>query len=143
MCISTGYLLFIYVYLFIDPPSLIISPVRMTVNQTDRVSITCTVFAVPPPQITWTDDREEANIPLTPIQDTISITETDSDNTRTSVLTFSSIVKLNESNYTCTAVNNVTNVINAVDQGTSSITVQGMLCILSLLGLEINFRRPI
>lgn len=113
-------------YLSIDPPSLIISPVRMTVNQTDRVSITCTVFAVPHPEIMWTDDREETSISLTPIQDTISITETDSGNTRTSVLTFNSIIKLNESNYTCTAVNNVTNVISALDQGTSSITVQGM-----------------
>ncbi|XP_019853400.1 PREDICTED: hemicentin-1-like [Amphimedon queenslandica] len=120
------------------PPSLIISPVQMIVNQTDRVSITCTVFAVPHPQITWTDDREGTSIPLTPIQDIVSITETDSGNTRTSVLTFNSIVKLNESNYTCTAVNNVTNVINALDQGTSSITVQVRATVTSLVGFTLH-----
>lgn len=113
-------------FLFItDPPSLVISPVNMIVNQTDIVTITCTVFASPPPLITWTDERD--NMPLSSLQDVISISETGSGNIRTSVLTFHSIVKANESNYTCMAVNNVTNIINTVEQATSSITVQGML----------------
>ena len=95
----------------------------MIVNKTDRVSITCTVFALPLPVITWTDDRNNAVI--TPIDNVISIEQMDSGNTRTSVLTFSSIVKANESNYTCSAVNNVTNIISTADTGTSSLTVQG------------------
>lgn len=115
-------------YLFLslsDPPSLSISPTAETVNQTDQVSITCTVFAIPPPEITWTDDRDGTDI--TSQEEVIEITETDVDNTHTSVLTFLSIVKANESNYTCTAVNNVTNIINSVNVATSSLTVQGIL----------------
>lgn len=108
-----------------DPPSLSISPIAETVNQTDQVSITCIVFAIPPPEITWTDDRDGTDI--TSQEEVIEITEIDVENTHTSVLTFLSIVKANESNYTCSAVNNVTNIINSIDMATSSLTVQGIL----------------
>ena len=110
-----------------DPPSLQVSPLSMTVNQTDIVPLTCTVFALPRPVITWTDDRDDAVITLT--DGVISIMEESlGNNTFMSVLTFLNIVKANESNYTCTAVNNVTNIIGAVDEGTSSLIVQGMFC---------------
>ena len=109
---------------FLDPPSLTISPITKTVNQTDIVPITCTVFALPRPEITWTDERDDSII--TPIDDIITIEEEMiATNTFTSVLTFLNIVKVNESNYTCTAVNNVTNAINTTEQATSSLTVQG------------------
>lgn len=96
----------------------------MVVNQTDEVPLTCTVFALPRPEITWTDDR--GDIVITPIDGVISIMEESlGNNTYSSVLSFLSIVKANESNYTCTAVNNVTNIIDAVESGNSSLTVQG------------------
>ena len=82
------------------------------------------MFALPRPEITWTDERDYSII--TPIDDIITIEEEMiAINTFTSVLTFQNIVKVNESNYTCTANNNVTNAINAIEQATSSLTVQG------------------
>ena len=82
------------------------------------------MFALPRPEITWTDERDDSII--TPIDDIITIEEEMiATNTFTSVLTFQNIVKVNESNYTCTANNNVTNAINAIEQATSSLTVQG------------------
>ena len=82
------------------------------------------MFALPRPEITWTDERDYSII--TPIDDIITIEEEMiAINTFTSVLTFQNIVKVNESNYTCTANNNVTNAINATEQATSSLTVQG------------------
>ena len=91
---------------------------------TDTVSITCSVFALPPPTITWTDDR---NSSVVANGGRFSILQTDSGNTRTSILTFNGILKQDESNYTCTAVNNVTNAISTLEQGGSIITVQGMI----------------
>ncbi len=111
-------------FFFLDPPSLSVIPVSKTVNQTDVVPLTCTVFALPRPEITWTDNR--GDIVINPLEGVISITENSLDaNTYSSVLTFLSIVKANESNYTCTAVNNVTNAIGAIDRTSSSLIVQG------------------
>ena len=91
---------------------------------TDTVSITCSVFALPPPTMTWTDDR---NSSVVANGGRFSISQTDSGNTRTSILTFKGILKQDESNYTCTAVNNVTNAISTLEQGGSIITVQGTI----------------
>lgn len=100
-------------------------PLAIVVNQTDTVPITCTAFAVPRPEFTWTDIRGDAVV--TPLDGVISIVESSvGNNTYTSVLTFLGIVKANESNFTCTVVNNVTNVIGTVESGSSSLTVQGM-----------------
>lgn len=90
---------------------------------TDTVSITCSVFALPPPTITWTDDR---NSSVVASGGRFSISQTDSGNTRTSILTFNGILKQDESNYTCTAVNNVTNAIGVPESGGSIVIVQGM-----------------
>jgi hypothetical protein len=119
------------------PPSVTISPVIMTVNQTDTVAITCEVFATPRPDITWTDVRN--NSVITPLDGVISIQETTpSDNVVVSILTFVSINKFNESNYTCTAVNNITNIIGSPEKATSSLTVQVLATITSLVGLTLH-----
>ena len=81
------------------------------------------MFALPPPTITWTDDR---NSSVVAHGGRFSISQTDSGNTRTSILTFNGILKEDESNYTCTAVNNVTNVINVPENGGSITIVQGI-----------------
>ena len=109
----------------LDPPSVTVTPLSQVVNMTDTVTITCSVFALPPPTITWTDDR---NSSIVLPGGRFSITQSDSGNTRTSILTFNGILKEDESNYTCTAVNNVTNVIGAVENGGCIITVQGEVC---------------
>ena len=106
----------------IDPPSVTVTPLSQVVNMSDTVTITCTVFALPPPTITWTDDRNSA---IVLPGGRFSITQSDSGNTRTSILSFNGILKEDESNYTCTAVNNVTNVIGALRRGSSILKIQG------------------
>ena len=109
--------------LSLDPPSVTVSPLSQVVNMTDTVSITCSVFALPPPTITWTDDRNSSGVAS---GGRFSISQTDSGNTRTSILTFNGILKQDESNYTCTAVNNVTNAIGEPESDGSIVIVQGM-----------------
>ena len=116
---------FYFFFSLSDPPSVTVTPLSQVVNMTDIVSITCSVFALPPPTITWTDDR---NSSVVTHGGRFSISQTDSGNTRTSILTFNGILKEDESNYTCTAVNNVTNVINVPENGGSITIVQG-ICI--------------
>ena len=108
----------------IDPPSVTVTPLSQVVNMSDTVTITCTVFALPPPTITWTDDRNSA---IVLPGGRFSITQSDSGNTRTSILSFNGILKEDESSYTCTAVNNVTNVIDAIEEVSGQITVQGLM----------------
>ena len=120
-CLNNIYICILYLS---DPPSVTVTPLSQVVNMSDIVTITCTVFALPPPTITWTDDR---NSSIVLPGGRFSITQSDSGNTRTSILSFNGILKDDESNYTCTAVNNVTNVIGAVEQGGSTVTVQGNL----------------
>ena len=45
----------------------------------------------------------------------------------TSNLTIVNVLKHDETNYTCVAVNNVTNLLDSPENATSSLTVQGML----------------
>ena len=106
-----------------DPPSVAVDPEEQVVNQTDRVTITCTIFAVPFPQVTWTDNRNGSVV--TGESADIDVIQTDSGNIRTSQLVFLSIVKADESNYTCAAVNNVTNIIGVPEEATGNIVVQG------------------
>lgn len=108
--------------MFPDPPSVTVTPVSQVVNMSDTVSITCSVFALPPPTITWTDDHTSSPVRT---GGRFSITQSDSGNNRTSILTFNGILKEDESNYTCTAVNNVTNAISTDEEGGSIVTVQG------------------
>ena len=53
------------------------------------------------------------------------ITETDNNNIRTSVLTFDNVDKADEGSYTCTAVNNIENVLNTPFEGSVELLVQG------------------
>ena len=106
-----------------DPPSVAVNPLEQVVNQTDRVTITCTIFAIPFPQVTWTDNRN--GLVVTGESASMDVNQMDSGNIRTSELVFLNIVKADESNYTCTAVNNVTNIIGVPEEATGSIVVQG------------------
>ena len=96
----------------------------LTVNVTFSATITCTVFAIPLPSIMWIKNGSEV-ISEEGIGRVI-INQTDSGDTRTSVLHFNHTVKADESNYTCVAVNNITNIINTPESGTVNLIVQGI-----------------
>ena len=103
---------------------------ELTVNVTFNATLTCTVFAIPLPIITWIKDVDDSIVSEEPQRDSeelrVSITETDSIHMRTSVLHFSSTLKSDESSYTCVAVNNITNVIETPENATVDLIIQGM-----------------
>ena len=107
-----------------DPPNVTVSPVdKLTVNVTFTATLTCSVFAIPLPTITWikvTNGRQ-----VVKEGDRITITEIDSIHMRTSILNFTSTIKMDESPYECIAVNNITNVINTPENQTIDLVIQG------------------
>ena len=96
---------------------------ELTVNVTFNATLTCTVFAIPLPNITWIKDVNDSVVS----EETgrVSITEIDSINIRTSVLSFSSSLKSDESSYTCVATNDIENVLNTLTSATINLIVQG------------------
>ena len=107
-----------------DPPNVTVTPSdELTVNVTFKATLTCTVFAIPLPNITWIKDVNDSVVS----EETgrVSITEIDSINTRTSVLSFSSTLKSDESSYTCVATNDIENVLNTPTSATTNLIVQG------------------
>ena len=97
---------------------------QLTVNVTFNATLTCTVFAIPLPIITWIKDVDDSIVSEEPRR--VSITQTDSIHMRTSVLHFSSTLKSDESSYTCVAVNNITNVIETPENATVDLIIQGV-----------------
>ena len=104
--------------------------VQLTVNVTFTATLTCTVFAIPLPVITWIKDKDGSVIEYTPgggggDTSSITITEIDYIHVRVSILNFTSTVKPDESMYTCVAVNNITNVLSTPQNGTVMLRIQG------------------
>lgn len=94
------------------------------------VSFICTVFAIPTPIIHWINDKS-SYLPLS-VDSNLNVTITNSTKDHPSRfplyisnLTISSATKQHEGNYTCLAINNVTNLINTHENQTASLTVQG------------------
>ena len=94
------------------------------------VSFICTVFAIPTPIIHWINDKS-SYLPLS-VDSNLNVTITNSTKDHPSRfpfyisnLTISSVTKQHEGNYTCLAINNVTNLINTHENQTASLTVQG------------------
>ena len=83
----------------------------------------CSVFGVPLPNVTWSIENEILSVELE--ENGIEITEIDSNNTRTSVLNFTSVLSTDATVYTCTAVNDITNVLNTPTSGIVTLVVQG------------------
>ena len=101
------------------------TPSKLTVNVTFPATVTCTVFAIPLPSITWIRDADGTVVVDEGSSGRVFINQTDSGNTRTSVLHFNDTVKPDESNYTCVAVNNITNVVSTPENDTVNLIIQG------------------
>ena len=112
--------------LSIDPANITESPVDLTVNQSFSAEFSCTAFGNPIPQIVWSRDDND-NITDNK-EDTISVTTVDN-NDQYMITSFLMINSTNrfrdEGVYNCTAINNVTNDIAAVNVQGVELVVQG------------------
>jgi len=119
---------YILISLSTDPANITESPVDLTVNQTFSAQFSCTAFGNPIPQIVWSrisdsdlSDNEGETISVTAMIDYDQYTIT-------SFLTINSTNRSrDEGMYTCTAINNVTNDISAVNIQSAQLIVQGKL----------------
>ena len=113
---------------FVDPPNVTVTPSMLTENVTFSAAFTCTVFAIPLPSITWIKVVDGTVVTDEGSNGRVFINQTDSGDTRTSVLHFNPTVKPDESQYTCIAVNNITNVIFTPENDTVNLIIQGKWC---------------
>ena len=106
-------------------------------NESDLVSFVCESFGVPGPQLLWYNtsslagvigDSSAALLELPGVVDITSGTRSHFSGFPiiTSTLTIVRVLKHDETNYTCVAVNNVTNLLGTPENASSSLTVQGM-----------------
>ena len=103
-----------------------VSPVgNLTVNVTFIATLTCSVFAIPLPTITWIKLTNGMQV-MKEEEDRITISEIDSNDTRTSILNFTNTTKLDESPYMCIASNGIPNVLQTSTNETISLIIQGL-----------------
>ena len=110
-----------------DPANITESLADLTVNQSFSAELSCTAFGNPIPQIVWSRD-EDSN--LSDNVDTISVFTmiNDAQYTITSILLINSTNRSRDAGmYTCTAVNNIPNNINADNIEIAELIVQGKL----------------
>ena len=110
-----------------DPANITESPADLTVNQSFSAKLSCTAFGNPIPQIVWSRDEDSD---LSDNVDTISVFTmiNDAQYTITSILLINSTNRSSDAGmYTCTAVNNIPNNINADNIEIAELIVQGKL----------------
>lgn len=129
--------------IILDPPNVTVFPSsgELSVNVTFPALLTCSVFAIPFPNIIWIKNNTN---PLASTE-RIVITEIDSPSTnvRTSILNITSSVLSDESSYTCIASNNITNIIKSPENGTIDLVIQGIIMNTSFLHLLYIIGAPV
>ena len=114
-----------YIIICTDPANITQPPVDVTVNQTSSAQFDCTSFGNPIPEIVWSRVGDDD---LSDNTDIITVTTMSDMYTVTSSLFINSTNRSrDEGVYTCTASNNVTNNIGAVNTQSGELVVQGML----------------
>ena len=113
-----------------------LAPENIIVNESDPVVFLCESFGVPAPQLLWFNASSpgvvgDSSAALQPRDGVVMI----SNGSRahfsgfpitTSTLTIVGALKQDETNYTCVAVNNVTNLLGTPENATSYLIVQGI-----------------
>ena len=96
-------------------------------NESDPLELSCAFTGIPRPEVVWT--FTVGSISSVIAANTTNISSTGLSDSQLpavqSTLFISNIVKSNEGQYTCLGINNVTNLIDAVDIRSANITVQG------------------
>ncbi len=99
----------------------------MTKNATDTLTFHCNFSGTPMPDIVWTmtsyllsemELRESSKINIVSLKD---------ERLASSILTITNLVKNDEGTYKCVGINNVDNLINAIDSSEAFVTVQGTI----------------
>ena len=104
----------------------------MIKNASDILQLSCSFTGTPTPTIVWnryiSDEIEtlERDNDKFLIQEDVSLDK----RTSTSELTVNDLIKNDEGTYECLGINQVDNLIGAVDSSQAFITIQGNTCIL-------------
>ena len=122
--------------LSIDPPSVSVQPVSLTVNQSDMASFTCEAFGIPLPLILWyfNDSSDPLSSDQFEIQNSTRVNSSGLAISMSTLNITSTLRSSHEGNYTCQAINNVNNLIGTPESAMTSLTVQGsIMCYIQVL----------
>ena len=109
----------------LDPPNVNArDPTKVIVNQTQTANLTCEVFGIPVPNITWIRNSDGSSLSNT-TDITIITTSAIPPASLLSILTFQNATKTDESSYTCVGRNGVSNLIETPENDTIELAVQG------------------
>ena len=132
MCICNAMYktLFTTFIIIADPPDLLSGVLNVTKNATDTLTLHCNFSGTPAPNIVWTmtsyllADMTEMELRES---SKISIVSSKDERLASSILTITNLVKNDEGTYKCVGINNVDNLINAIDSSEAFMTVQGTI----------------
>ena len=116
-----------YMYLCLDPPTIISPPVEVEAVYGDVVELNCTTEGLPVPTITWLMEPFGGGIPVD-IVTRNNVTENENFPSKTSLLTLLSVNPNDTGNYTCNASNSLGSVTEK-----AFVEVLGMFHIRALL----------
>ena len=111
-----------------DPANITELPVDLTVNQTFPAQFSCRAFGNPIPQIVWSRDDDDDLSDNEEEAITINTMVNSAQYMITSILMINSTNRSRDAGmHNCTAINNVSNNIDAVNIGSANLVVQGKL----------------
>lgn len=108
----------------LDPPNVTIDLSNIIVNSSSNVTLVCSIFSVPLSSIFWF--KEITNSFIENSETTKLNLEINDNYWQVSTLTIFNSTKLDQSNYTCIGVNNITDIINVTNNDTVELLVQGI-----------------
>lgn len=108
------------------------TPQLTVVNESSVLflELTCWSFGIPPPTLTWTKIRTGDVLLSDNFILNIQIFESQTTNSSNSILRIHQPRDPDESNYTCSAVNDITNVLQTPENGTVEVYVQGYISLI-------------
>ena len=121
---------FSYFYIT-DAPNVSVTPSTIVVNESDAIVLTCEVFAIPIPNIIWSNSSSPQDDLVAPTDlGNIVISFDHSPHPSgflftVSNLSISSVLKVHEANYSCLASNGIENLLGTPENGSVSVVVQG------------------
>lgn len=125
---------------FSDPPDLLSSFEEHIRNESDTLQLHCNFTGTPFPAVVWSRNVSKSFTTIRDVRGKVSIQEVKSAEERVtnSYLQVFDLVKSDEGTYRCQGINNVDNLIDAVDSDEAFITIHGkdivsLFLLLSLL----------
>ena len=101
-----------------DPASVSSNTTSITINETDRIALYCFITGLPQPNISWYHRNEK-------LHSNSYLTIAHVSTSQTALIIQHSSQMRDDGIYTCQAVNNVTNLINARQSQNITVNIQG------------------